>query len=162
MEQSAHAPEPGTGAALQTPGAQTAGHDSTHPTESHELHVLLVDDNPTFVRSTARALRALLSPIEVTTGTSIHEAISAVERRPPDVVVTDWWLADGYALQLLKRLPTIIPDRPLIVITADRSPAVQEQACKAGAMLVYKPFEPDVLVRAICAVLAERPSAWRA
>lgn len=112
-----------------------------------DLRVLVVDD----LAPACRVVRALLGKLgitDVTTSSSIAEAISSVVERVPDVVIADLNLSDGSGLDLIANLrgQSSYADLPVIIITSDPT---REQVV-AGADLgvdafLLKPFDAGQL-----------------
>ncbi len=121
--------------------------------------VLVVDDEPD-----ARALvKRLLENCEavVTTAASASEALEALRRAKPDVVISDIGMPgeDGYALiRMVRALP---PDEggdvPAVALTAYARSEDRTRALLSGFQShVAKPVEPTELVATV-ASLARRP-----
>lgn len=123
------------------------------------IRVLVVDDEPD-----ARALvKRLLENCEavVTTAASASEALEALRRAKPDVVISDIGMPgeDGYALiRMVRALP---PDEggdvPAVALTAYARSEDRTRALLSGFQShVAKPVEPTELVATV-ASLARRP-----
>ena len=123
------------------------------------VRVLVVDDEPD-----ARALvKRLLENCEavVTTAASASEALEALRREKPDVVISDIGMPgeDGYALiRMIRALP---PDEggdvPAVALTAYARSDDRTRALLSGFQShVAKPVEPTELVATV-ASLARRP-----
>jgi len=122
------------------------------------IHVLVVDDD-TDLRD---ALRVALEAEQafVVTVASVDEAISAIDRELPEVVVSDLGMPrrDGYDLirTLRSRPPSEGGDVPAIALTAFSGGDVGRRSLEAGFQFcAQKPIGPDALVAAI-ATLAGR------
>lgn len=122
------------------------------------FHVLVVDDD----RDTCELLAAVLGyyGAEVTVVASAEEALAALDRIRPDVVVSDVAMpgVDGYAL--VRQLKEIERQRgwrlPAMALTAHARASDSEQAFLAGfEAYVAKPVEPADLAQMI-ARLARR------
>ncbi|MDQ3651496.1 MAG: sigma-54 dependent transcriptional regulator [Acidobacteriota bacterium] len=85
---------------------------------------------------------------EVTEAEDCHTAEMSFRVSRPDVVVADYLLPDGTALDLLPRLKCIDPDVPLLILTGNGSIDLAVQAIKEGAeQFLTKPVElPALLV----------------
>lgn len=104
---------------------------------------LLVEDNQTLTST----LEALLDDEGYTTQTSrsIAGAREMLAATRPDVVLLDLTLLDGFAEDLLRELKAAaIPT--LVVSTFPRAHVIAE---RHGVALVRKPFELEVLLKAI-------------
>jgi CheY-like chemotaxis protein len=112
------------------------------------LHVLVVDDE-----EDARAILATVLTrygALVTTAASVPEAMAAIDRRSPDVLLSDIGMPhqDGYAL--LRELRTRASSRggaiPAVAITAYASAGDRAAAAAAGYQAhVAKPFESSAV-----------------
>ncbi len=69
-----------------------------------------------------------------------------LEASRPDVVIADYMMTDGTALDLLPRLKEINPDTPLLILTAHGSIDLAVRAIKEGAeQFLTKPLELPAL-----------------
>jgi Na+/proline symporter/signal transduction histidine kinase len=126
-----------------TPAAPLAG-----------LCVLAIDNEPAITDG----MRALLGGwgCTVVTATSLKEAIMALKRRAhPDVIVADYHLDEGDGIEAIVSLRWKLGRAlPAILLTADRSPSVRDEAAGKDIHVLHKPLKPA----ALRALLAQ----WRA
>src|SRR5215510_7509980 len=106
--------------------------------------ILVVDDEP--------GLRFGVRDFLEMHGYQIDEADSCKEAQHifrslrPDIVIADYMLPDGTALDLLPRLREIDPDIPLLILTAHGSIDLAVRAIKEGAeQFLTKPLELPAL-----------------
>ncbi len=122
--------------------------------------LLLVDDEPG-VRFGVRAYftaRGLL----VDEASSVAEAQERFRQARPDVVVLDYRLPDGTALELLPRLRELDPAVPVIVLTGHGSIDLAVRAVKEGAeQFLTKPVELPVLEVLLRRLIEERRERQR-
>jgi CheY-like chemotaxis protein len=88
----------------------------------------------------------------VTTAASAVEALEAIDRSIPDLIVSDIGMPDMDGYMLLQQIRTFEPvrDVPAIALTAYTGEFDRQQALKAGfQMHLAKPVEPEELVKAI-------------
>ncbi|MFO0613465.1 MAG: response regulator [Polyangiaceae bacterium] len=106
--------------------------------------VLVVDDEPSVSRATARLL-GRLGCTAVAVG-SVAEAISALEQRSFDVVLTDQSMPGQTGAQLSRAIRCRWPETPVVVMTglADDHDLKELSASGASAVL-NKPFRSDEL-----------------
>jgi len=108
-------------------------------------HVLLVEDSALVVG----ALRLLLeeSGFVVTSAATVREAIDAVERQPPDVMLLDLTLREEFGLDVLEALTSAHrAPRVTIALTGHDEPAVRERCLRAGCRdVLIKPINPREL-----------------
>jgi len=118
------------------------------------LKILLVDDED----DTREVLPALLARFgaEVEAAASTPEALAALPRFQPDVLVSDIAMPgeDGYALiRRVRALDGNLGDLPAIALTAQAGAGDRRQALEAGfQMHLAKPVEPRDLVAAVLSV----------
>ena len=126
------------------------------------VRVLVVDDDA----DTCELLTTVLGHYgaEVTAASSVIEALAAVERRWPEVLVSDIAMPgeDGYSL--MRRLRVLERERgqhvPALALTAHARASDTEQAYLAGFEAhVPKPVEPAALARIIARLARSQPAA---
>jgi PAS domain S-box-containing protein len=116
------------------------------------IRVLVVDDDPDSREFISFALE--LYGAEVTTASSVSEALQILGELKPDVLVSDIGMPqmDGY--EFLRQIRKWTPEQggltPAIALTAYAGEFDQRQAVAAGfQMHISKPVEPDALAAAI-------------
>lgn len=83
---------------------------------------------------------------EIEEADSCRDAQNIFRSYRPDIVIADYMLPDGTALDLLPRLKEIDPDIPLLVLTAHGSIDLAVRAIKEGAeQFLTKPLELPAL-----------------
>jgi DNA-binding NtrC family response regulator len=111
--------------------------------------VLIVDDDP----ASRRLLEVRLRPLEcdVATAGNGEQALSAIRKDPPDLVLLDLQMPRMGGIEVLRALRQDGIDTPTIVITAHGSIAVAVEAMKEGAYdFITKPVDAnhfDIVVR---------------
>jgi Na+/proline symporter/CheY-like chemotaxis protein len=103
-------------------------------------HILLVDDDPT-VRS-ASATLLVGEGLEVTVASDLDGARRQLAGRMPDLALLDYHLAagaTGVELALALGLPTA--GVPVLIVSADRDPAVRAAIESAGLAFIPKPLK---------------------
>lgn len=108
-------------------------------------HVLVVEDDAIIGLTIEQALLdAGVATVEICPST--EEALAALRRKQPDVIVLDVHLADrddGWAIAELVR--TLGPDSPRIIFSTGMPRDIPENIAAMGCVL-EKPYEPQVLV----------------
>ncbi len=113
--------------------------------------VLVVDDEPQFLRALSTNLRG--AGYEVDTATTAAEALTAAGLRPPDAVVLDLLLPDGSGTDVCRALRTW-SDAPIILVSAVGDEDEKIAALDAGADdYVTKPFSAGELLARLRAAL---------
>ncbi|MDD3472575.1 MAG: sigma-54 dependent transcriptional regulator, partial [Syntrophaceae bacterium] len=111
--------------------------------------MLVVDDEPDFLRGLARSIPKEL-PIRVLTSQSAAGALRLLEDNPVELVLTDIRMPDMNGLELLKQIKSHDPWITVLVMTAYGTIETAIEAIKNGAYdFVQKPFTPDEINRLI-------------
>src|SRR5258705_12638467 len=106
--------------------------------------ILIVDDEPA-VRFGIRDFLELQG-YEIEEAETCQDARHLFSNSRPDIVIADYMLPDGTALDLLPRLKEIDPEIPLLVLTAHGSIDLAVKAIKEGAeQFLTKPIEMSAL-----------------
>jgi CheY-like chemotaxis protein len=117
--------------------------------------VLLVDDDNTFLLTIGVRLKSM--GYTVCTAKDAVNAISAVRKNNPDVVVLDVSLPAGDGFLVAERLRNLIisATTPIIFVTASEKADLRERAMKLGAVeFLQKPFDATTLADAIESALS--------
>lgn len=110
--------------------------------------LLLVDDDPTFLRVLARALGS--RGFEVITASNFDEARALTRRHRPRYCVLDLKLGEENGLRLIPELHTLVPDLRVLLLTGYASIATAVEAIKRGAHdYLAKPVDADAVVRVL-------------
>jgi two-component system response regulator AtoC len=114
--------------------------------------LLVVDDEPSIQHAFQRAFRG--GSIEVRSAATAVEAVRAVERDRPDVIVLDVRLPDATGLETFHRIRAVDARIPVILVTGHGTTDLAIEAMKEGAWeYLLKPLElpqlRDVIDRAI-------------
>jgi DNA-binding response OmpR family regulator len=117
--------------------------------------VLLVDNDPRLVKALASLLRRRnLQVKSVATGESARQALS---RGDVDIALLDTNLPDMDGLSLVHQLREEGNNTPLILLTARSEPHEQVLGLRLGGDdYITKPFDPELLLARIHAVLRRR------
>lgn len=124
--------------------------------------VLVVDDSRAMQAIIRRVLesQSLGRTTEVETVTSGEQALDALERYTPCLIVTDWHMPGMSGIELLQTLRQMGHANLAVgFVTTETQPALLQQAITNGAVfIVHKPFHDHELLAAVRDVLA-RPAA---
>ncbi len=115
------------------------------PSQLAGLTVLCVDNEPSVLDGMETLLRGW--GCEVIKASDLAFALTAVSESPtmPNGLLVDYHLDHGNGIEAIIALRRRYGDLPAILITADRSPAVREQAREAGIQVLHKPIKPAAL-----------------
>jgi two-component system, NarL family, nitrate/nitrite response regulator NarL len=97
------------------------------------MKVLLVDDSPHFIRAAMRFLSEFDSVLAVRTAGSGAEAVQAVERDRPDLVLMDLNMPGMSGLAVVRRIKTMEPDVRVVIVSLNESDDFRAAAEAAGA-----------------------------
>ena len=123
--------------------------------------VLLVDDDNTVLMTVGVRLKHM--GYTVYTAKDAINAVSAVRKNSPDVVVLDISLPAGDGFLVADRLQNLVNSAatPIIFITASENPALRDRATRAGGVaFLKKPFDATALADAIETALSPGDN-WR-
>ncbi|MHA7847899.1 LuxR C-terminal-related transcriptional regulator [Serratia sp. D1N4] len=117
-------------------------------------YALVVDDHPLVAGGIAAFLSTHCGYKQVYVAASRQECDCLIEEKgPPQLLVLDFWLPDGTALQLIKKLPQGNPNIRLLVISGDENNNVQHKAREMGAHgFVHKHDSPQIFNQAVTAL----------
>jgi DNA-binding NarL/FixJ family response regulator len=117
-------------------------------------YALVVDDHPLVAGGIAAFLGTHCGYQHVYVATSRQECDDLIEQKgPPQLLVLDFWLADGTALQLIRKLPQENPNIRLLVISGDENNNVQHKAREMGALgFFHKHDSPQIFNQAVTAL----------
>jgi two-component system OmpR family response regulator len=114
--------------------------------------ILVVDDEPSIVDAVATALR--YEDFEVEEATSGREALAAVARFDPDLIVLDWMLPDLEGIEVGRRLRRQGNKTAVLFLTAKDATENKVEALRAGGDdYVTKPFSLAEIVARVQAIL---------
>jgi len=126
-----------------------------------QLNILLAEDNPVNAFLTRTLLeKSNHSVHHVTNGNAVLDYIAQGGR--PDLIIMDVQMPELDGLETARRLRNgdLVPDIPILALTANAS-ASDEAECLAAGMNGHmaKPFDRQDLDEAIAALAAKRPAA---
>lgn len=121
------------------------GHASYRPT------VLIIDDDPAILNL---AMQLLSSWVNVECAESGGAGLSALQSRRFDLVILDNELPDMNGLEVLLQIGEMYMRSPVMMLTAERSPAKVSRLISAGAQhYLVKPIAPDHFIERVAFLL---------
>ena len=121
-----------------------------------DARVLIVDDNPATVEFLDSRLRSV--GYHTTICRDGTQALEAITRLPPDLVILDVTMPGMNGYQCCREIKRLRAALPVIILTAKSSPADRFWAVESGADAFFnKPVDPHVVVQRIDALLNGRP-----
>jgi len=119
--------------------------------------ILVIDGDPAVRRLACELLEA--SGFTAETAESGPAGLRQAAARPPDLVLLDAGLPEGYQICRRFREGAAGEAAPVIMLTAGTGPAVTSQAYQAGAAAcLLKPLRRESLGVLVAAILASRPA----
>jgi DNA-binding response OmpR family regulator len=112
--------------------------------------VLIVEDDQATVLTISAALRK--QGYDTVAAADASMATTIARKEMPDLIILDMGLPGGNGLQLLRNLKTLLPlaCTPVIMLTANESPELEDAALAAGADAFFqKPPAPDLFLAAV-------------
>ncbi len=120
------------------------------------VHVLVVDDEPAVRESLERSLR--FEGYEVSLASDGEQALAAVAKQVPDVVILDVLMPRLDGLQTCRQLRARGESLPILMLTARDGVADRVVGLDAGADdYLVKPFALEELLARLRALLRRRP-----
>ena len=117
-------------------------------------HVLIVDDDRAFVEAVALFLQD--QGYSVTMAFNGREGLATLRAGHTDVAVLDVYIPDRSGLELAEEAGTRPIPVPIIMISGDDSPEIQEQCELLGArFFLPKPLAPEALLTALAQTCGE-------
>ena len=124
----------------------------TETAHTNGTRILVVDDEPSIVDAVATALR--YEGYEVEEATNGRDALEAVVRMEPDLVVLDWMLPDIEGIEVGRRLRARGFETAILFLTAKDATENKVEALRAGGDdYVTKPFSLAEIVARVQAIL---------
>ena len=121
--------------------------------------ILVVDDEPAL--TDLMQFHLLRAGHEVSTAANGWEAIDAVKRRRPDIILLDLMLPDldGFGVCEILRRDPLTATIPIIIVSAWASPDSRNLGLELGALdYLTKPFSPHDLVARVNRLMQARAS----
>lgn len=123
--------------------------------EPDSPHILIADDEPLFLKTTATLLRK--AGFKCTTAAEGKAALEALSREPFDLVLSDLNMPGNLKLELLREGRTKWPEVPVIVVTGAPSLPTAIESVRLGiADYLLKPVKYEDLLSAVRRALAQR------
>jgi len=108
------------------------------------VNILVVDDDQTLLELLRMRLES--ANYGVTTTQKGEEALAAVKDQAFDLAIVDLRLGRGDGISLMEEIHSLIPEMPIIILTAHGSIESAVEAMRKGAYsYLTKPFEPQDL-----------------
>ncbi|HYE66000.1 MAG TPA: ATP-binding protein, partial [Pyrinomonadaceae bacterium] len=145
---------------VNTPAGNVESPD--HQPALEGLHVLLVDDEPDALEMLTRILEQ--REVKVTAVATAGEAISAIERLKPDVLVSDIGMPDEDGYELIRKVRSLPSERarniPAVALTAYARDEDRKRSLLAGYQThLAKPVDPFNLMKVVASLAGRNEDA---
>jgi two-component system chemotaxis response regulator CheY len=122
------------------------------------MKIVLADDSRVMRQIVIRTLRqAGFAGHEIIEAENGREAVLAVHRESPDLVLSDWNMPEMSGIDALDALRASGNNVPFGFVTSEGSEEMRQRASDAGAaFLIAKPFTPDAFAEALSGLLVCR------
>lgn len=116
--------------------------------------LLVLDDDADVRTSYAHALTSLGCQVVCTS--SVEEALAALSAHAPEVALVDYRLGDACnGVQAIERMRSLRPALAAVIVSADMSSVLREEAARAGVTVLRKPVTDATLAATINEALHE-------
>jgi len=109
-----------------------------------ETHVLIVDDDESILRMLEYSLQNLGPEFEIFTAKDMTNAVSEIEKRRIDLVITDYMMPGMTGVDLARAVHRISPDTQIVLMTAYGTSKLRDTSTHMGFDgFIDKPFDVD-------------------
>jgi CheY-like chemotaxis protein len=125
---------------------------------SPQLRILVVDDHPNTAITLARALSQLSPRLEVISARSAENALTLVQDKPVDFLITDMMMTGMNGLELVEKLQAHPAGRPsyVMLVTAYDVPGLKITARRLHVNeIVIKPVRPERVCQIVAKAIEE-------
>lgn len=120
------------------------------------IRIMIVDDHPNTAAMLARVLSKFESPVEVFTASSGEDALEKIEKKPVDILITDFMMPGINGLELIERLKGDRKPAHTILITAYDTPGLVITARRLDVNdYLVKPVQPEKIRGLVAKVIDE-------
>ncbi len=127
------------------------------PHDFKNLRILLADDSVAY-RKILRLLLNRLGCTEIVEAPNGKIALSKIHEKPPDLLISDWYMPAVGGLDLVRRIRWEGYTFPVIMCTTESQRIRVREAARAGVTLyVVKPFTKETLIAKIKEALDRTP-----
>lgn len=117
--------------------------------------ILIVDDHPVVRRGLSASLAQSLDWQVTGEASGVQDALKAIRKETPDLVLSDLELEDGSGLDLIAALKEEYPDLPVVILSMHTEDIYAERVIRAGGKgYVMKDEDPDKMMDSIRAALS--------
>ncbi len=120
------------------------------------VNILLIEDHPLYRNALTPVIRQLAQTVNISEAACITDAFTIIERQPRfDLVLLDLTLPDAMGLKALLPVCQLLPDVPVVIISANENRNLMVHAFNAGAKgYIPKSADSSVIKSALMLVLS--------
>ena len=116
--------------------------------------IILADDHPLMRQGIALLINGEGDLEVIAQAETVHEALEAIQKQTPDLVIADFTFRESNGLELIKDIRIRWPNLPVLVLTMHNEKYYAQRVLKAGARgYLTKGEPPSTVIKAIRAVL---------
>jgi len=118
--------------------------------------VVVIDDEPFILMMIEDKLKN--AGIQVTTIRDSKQAMGAIKKERPDLVITDWMMPDLSGIELCRMLKSDpdVKDIPVFMLTAMGQNPEEQLGTQSGVeKYLTKPFSPNLLLKMVLDVIGK-------
>lgn len=124
------------------------------PRDDSRLSLLLIDDDPIFLKSIGEALHSTHPTINIATAISAQQGLHLLGLGRFDVIISDVCMAGLNGVDLLRECRATYNSIPVILMTGYGTPALELDVMDQGASaILQKPADPEALYELATRVL---------
>jgi DNA-binding NarL/FixJ family response regulator len=129
-----------------------------HKTDETRAKILVVDDHPIVRKGLENLINYEKDLMVCQQVEDAHEAMKAIDRLKPDIVIVDISLKGKNGLELIKNIKIQHPDLPILALSMHDESLYAERAIRAGAKgYIMKQQATENIIKAIRKVLNGQP-----
>jgi DNA-binding NarL/FixJ family response regulator len=120
------------------------------PERDRRIRILMIDDHAMLRTGLRMIIERNTGMLVVGEADNRRQALAAITKETPDIILLDLDLGDENGLDLLPDLLAAVPDAPIILLTGLQDANVQHRAMLMGATgVVLKQKAAETIIRAI-------------
>lgn len=128
---------------------------SSELNEKEKQHIIVVDDEEALLASLTSRLQKRKPGLVVKSATNGADALEIIKTGPVNLLLTDIAMDGMTGTELILLARQVIPDLPVIVITAYPTADLRYQAVKGSIAYFDKPFDFELLLNCVDELLAQ-------